>query len=129
VVSIISTVILALGIAVSAVYSFITYSSSQGAFSTINQYQLYILLPMIGAYMPNEIINYLLGNKLVLFSFSFISINDFSIIRDVVETLEVEQTNEYMNRIGLESGSSVVNHTPLLTVMLFILMMHLLYLP
>jgi hypothetical protein len=84
---------------------------------------------MIGAYMPNEIINILIGMKLVLFSFSFLSINDIPVISNVIDELEIDQNDDYLKRIGLESGSSVVNHTPLLTIMLLIAIMHLLYLP
>jgi cysteine-rich repeat protein len=124
-----SVAIVGVGAVLSSVSSIAGSSGTQGAFKMIHLYQLYILLPMIGAFMPNEIINLILGNEIVLFSFSFLSINDIPLIINAVDKIKLDQTNDYLGNIGLESGSTMVNHLPFVTVLLLIGIAHLLFLP
>jgi hypothetical protein len=124
-----SVAIVASSVVLSSVFSLLSSSGSQGAFSSIHQYQLYILLPMIGAYMPNEIVDILLGMKFVTFSFSFLGISGIPIVTNAIDKIDFNQNDDYLENIGLESGSSVVNYLPLLTVLLLMGIMHLIYLP
>lgn len=91
-----------------------TMSSPQGAFSMVNQFQLLILLPMLGTYIPNDIIQLLTGMSFTIFSFSFIPFGDIPFIEVILHAFEYDQDDFYFTDIGLRSGSCFVNHISLI---------------
>ena len=106
--------------------SMMSVSSSQGLFSLINLFQLYILLPMTGKYLPPKIIAFILGMDFTLFSLDFIPLEDIPYAVNVKEFFDYAQEDEYLNDIGLKSGSSFVNHLRLMGLFTFIFIFHLL---
>jgi ABC-type sugar transport system permease subunit len=86
----------------------------------MNQFQLYILLPMIGAYIPDKVIEFITGMSFTLVSFSFIPIVNIPLIKDAIDLLSYTQRNSYYNDIGMGSGSAIANNVFLILVILFL---------
>mmetsp|Transcript_20946 Transcript_20946/g.18580 ORF Transcript_20946/g.18580 Transcript_20946/m.18580 type:complete len:115 (-) Transcript_20946:931-1275(-) len=84
--------------------------SMNGVFSVINQFQLYILLPLAKSDMPIKIINFITGNGFSLFSFSFISIESLPGVRETKDYFNINKPSTYLERVGFSSQSSFVNH-------------------
>ena len=104
-------------------------TSLQGVFSVINQFQLFILLPMIGAYFPPKIIDLITGMNFSLFSFSFIPIKQIPFVNQVIRELDYDQGVDYYDEIGLTSGSALMNHLELLIFIIVIILLHVAMLP
>jgi hypothetical protein len=88
--------------------SLLSQSSPQSAFSSINQIQLLLLLLLLRAYLPDMIVLYLrsISSSLLSFDFDLENVYGFSLIYDY---FEVEQPDERMALLHLESGSSIIN--------------------
>ena len=74
----------------------------------LNSVQLILLLPLIGAYLSPNSLDFIRGMKIWLFNFDFISFK-FLQSNNVDNILDFDQNNSYLNLIGLESGSSALN--------------------
>jgi hypothetical protein len=117
------------GIVTSLGVSVISMSSPQTMFSIINQFQMFILLPMIGAYMPPKVIQVLLGMNFSIFSFSFIPLEKIPLISDLINFIDYDQNDEYFDSIGLTSGSAFLNIIALMLVFGLFTLYHLSLLP
>lgn len=82
----------------------------------MNQFQMFLLVPFIGAYISDEVLAFLEGMKFAMFSFSFLSIKDISFLNFFKINFSFPQDDEYMEAIGLESKSSLLNHLSLFYV-------------
>ena len=71
-------------------------ASPQGAWSMINQFQVLMLMPLTNSYFPSDIIQYLTGMELSIFSFNFVSLSKLPILRDFCGFFDFEQTDEYI---------------------------------
>jgi hypothetical protein len=83
-----------------------------------------LLLPMIGAYMPISIIEFITGMDFALFSFSFISLNQLLGISSI-NTSRFPQTDTYLSTIGLESSSCILNNLSIFFSICLLLATHL----
>jgi hypothetical protein len=117
------------GIVASLGVSVISMSSPQTMFSIINQFQMFILLPMIGAYMPPRVIQVLLGMNISMFSFSFIPLEKIPLISELINFIDYDQNDEYFDTIGLTSGSALLNSMGLMLVFGLFTLYHLSLLP
>jgi hypothetical protein len=70
-----------LSIVVSISTSVITMSSPQLTWSTINQYQLLMLITIIGAYIPDNVLTYLHGMELRTLTSSFIPFEKIPVLK------------------------------------------------
>ena len=80
---------------------------------------------MIGKYLPPKIINFILGMNFSLFSINFISLKDIPYALAVKDYFAFPQKDEYLNEIGLASGSAFVNNLRLTILFAVILIIHL----
>jgi hypothetical protein len=117
------------GVAANMGASLMSMSSPQGAFSMINQFQLFILLPMIGTYIPESVIKVITGMSFVMFSFSFIPFDEIPMINTLFNVFDYDQSDDYFDTIGLTSGSAFLNHISLLIIIAALVMLHLSILP
>ena len=117
------------GVAMIVAISVVIVSSPQGAFSLINQFQMFVLLPMIGAYMPIDVIDVITGMDFTMFSFDFIPLVKIPFLTQMIDLIDYNQSNSYYQTIGLSSGSSLVNHLGVILVVLILLLVHLAILP
>ena len=79
----------------------------------INQLQLLIMLPILTNYFPSQLIQFILEMDFALLSFDFIPISDILFLNIIADELYVPQSDEFLNEIGLESNSSLVNYLSL----------------
>jgi hypothetical protein len=119
-----SQTMLAIGIGANVASAILTSSSPQGAFSMINQFQMLLLLPLIGAHIPFDIVQIIIGMDFTLFSFNFIPFAKTPGITVFASVLDAEQRNEYLETIGLESESSFVNNLSIVFTVLLTLCAH-----
>ena len=69
-----------------------------------------MLVPMLGAYLPSNIIIYLQGLKMSLFSVDTKYIRNIPIVNQVITKLNFTQPSEYLVRIDFDSGSTLINN-------------------
>jgi hypothetical protein len=120
----VSQVLLGIGVGVGITSAFLTSSSPQSAFSMINQFQMLLLLPLIGTYIPDEIVKLIVGMDFAMFSLAFIPIDQIPGFSYIVGILHENQKMEYLDTIGLQSRSSLVNSISLLFTMFLVLGIH-----
>lgn len=109
--------------------SVVNSSSPQSCFSMLNSYQLILLLPLLAASMPNDVIAFIVGLKFSLINFSVWDPQQLIGVRDDIESLDFEQSVPYLTLVDLESGSSAVNSVGLLGSFAFVPLVHIAYLP
>jgi hypothetical protein len=117
------------GVAANMGASLMSMSSPHGAFSMINQFQLFILLPMIGIYISESVIKVITGMSIAMFSFSFIPFDKIPMINTLFNVFDYDQSDDYFDNIGLTSGSAFLNHISLLIIIAAFVMLHLSILP
>jgi hypothetical protein len=66
--------ILITGIGLNLLNSLIGNSSPQSSLSMLNTIQLILLLPLVGAFIPKNVIDFLRGLKLTLLNFEFLAL-------------------------------------------------------
>ena len=81
-------------------------SSLQSLWAIINIVQLTMLLPLTLAFIPDIVIQYLIGMSFVNFNFDFIPLRDIPIIVD----MNFEINTGFISEMGLRSASTFVNH-------------------
>ena len=90
----------------------------------VNQYQVLLLIPLLDLYIPKNIRDFIVGNDVTLFSFSSLSFQDVSFVSSMKNDLGGKQQNEYLNEIGVESHSVIINHINLILVYLIVFLLH-----
>ena len=74
-----------------------------------NILQLYLLLPLIGPYVPNDVINFIAGLDLTLVSFYFFEVEDWDILVSMKNTFSYSQSNSYLYLLSFKDGSTAIN--------------------
>ena len=121
--------ILGVGVGLSIGSSLLSMSSPQGAFSMINQFQMLILIPMIGSYIPNDVVVFITGMDFALLSFDFIPFEKIPLIGYIFEIFAYSQRFDYFSDIGLRSGSAFINQLKLMSIIFLTFLIHLCWVP
>lgn len=95
---------------VSTASSAATMSSPTGVYSIINQFQLYILLPMLPPYFPEKVGDFILGVDFSLLSLNFLPFKSIPFLEGGEDLIDYPQSEDYLEAIGLESMSSIMNY-------------------
>ncbi|CAI2379169.1 unnamed protein product [Moneuplotes crassus] len=91
--------------------------SSSAIFDLINQYQLYILLPLLmPQYFPPKVRQFILGIDFSLISLDFIPAHKIPVIKAIDGAIKYDQEDYYLSEIGLSSGSTLKNFLPMIFV-------------
>lgn len=90
----------------------------------INAVQLLLLLPLIGAYLPLSVVDFIRGMSVSLFDVEFLNLSENPETRDSVSGISFDQTDPYLYLIGLESGSSIINILAVAGLFILIPIMH-----
>ena len=104
-------------------------ASSQGLFSMIHLFQMYLLLPLLGAFIHANVMQFIVGMDFAMFSFSFLSMDSLLPVKSTKTYLQIEQDEDYLSMIGIESKSALVNNMQLFVMLSILAVIHLLYLP
>ena len=100
-------------------------SFSQNLFNLINQIQLIILIPMLNTYLSLDVLQYISGISIVLWSFNLKSINNISKMNTISNQFDYKQPDSYLESLNLNSGSSFINLEPTMLVTLCFSILHL----
>ena len=122
---IVSQSFLGLSIAIGLSQSVILGASISTMFNLLNQFQLLVLIPMLGAYLPSKIIEFLQGLKISMFSFDTKYIKDIPVIDQLITSMNFTQPDEYLLRIDFDSGSTLVNNACTVLGMFLTIILHL----
>ena len=98
-------------------------SSTSMVWSLINLYQMMLLLPLIGAFIHSYVVYFIEGVQFSILSFSLPQ-NKQRIIEEELSYFEWKQDNQYLNDIGVEHWSTLMNISSSITVDLMILLLH-----
>ena len=107
---------------------FSSSSSSSNSFGMLNQIQLVILLPLIGAYIPEKIYDYLKSMNTSLFNLNFLPSSSSGSTINIKSLFDFKQPNSYLYLLQLNSGSALVNILSLTTTVGFVVAIHILLL-
>ncbi|CAI2380932.1 unnamed protein product [Moneuplotes crassus] len=117
--------LVALSIVFSTVSSILSLSSINSIFCTINSLQLAILLPLVPDYFSPKVRDFLSGTDFTMLSFDFIKFKDIPFVETISKWVSYPQSDEYLNSIGMRSGSSVVNYLSLMAIFILLGIIHL----
>jgi cysteine-rich repeat protein len=123
------TSVLGAGIGLNLATALLGGASPQASLNMVNSIQLLLLLPLIGAYIPRNIIDFIRGMNFSLFDFDFLSLEGNPETKEEVSNLSFEQDNPYLYLIGLESGSWMVNLLAITGLFSVIPLVHLIIIP
>ena len=101
-------------------------SSSQGAWSSINQFQLYLLVPLIGAHIHQNVLTFLEGFEFAAFSLSFIKFDWIPGFGTFISIFPDTENDEYFESIGAQYTSTFRNMMGTLFIILCIAILHIL---
>jgi hypothetical protein len=117
--------IMAASAMVGALVSALRLSSPQSLYFIVNQLQLLMLLPLTGAFIPKDIIDFFVGMSFSNFNFDFIPVDKIPIFSHIFEKLGYDHDSEYLKDIGVESGSTLVNNLSLIFIYILLAFCHL----
>ena len=112
-----------MGVAVAI--SLMNMSSPIGLWSTINQFQMLILLLLTGAFIPQTVKRYMSGMDFVFLNFDFIPFLEVPFISDLFLWMNFEQTNSDLEDIGIGYGSIVANNISFFVILFLFIFLHL----
>ena len=95
----------------------------------IHQFQMYLLLPLLGAHIHDNVVQFIVGMDFAMFSFNFLPTYKLFGFKHANSYLSIAQDQEYLESIGLESKSAIVNNLQMALVVCLLIILHLLYLP
>ena len=98
------------------ILSMLNFSSPQGIWLLINQFQLYLLLFLTGAYMPKNIHDFLRGFEIFMLNFGLKIISDIPLIQDFINWINYEQKDQSLITLDIQSGSTIVNISSILLI-------------
>jgi hypothetical protein len=123
---IITIAILITGIGLNLLNSLLGNSSPQSSLSMLNTIQLILLLPLVGAFIPKNVVNFIRGLNLTLLNFEFFDFRYSIFIFLEIPEISVAQTHPYLYLIGLESGSCFMNSFNIIGLFMIIPFIHML---
>ena len=85
-----------------------------------------VLLIVSQIYLPRSVSNIILGNKIMLNPFNYISWNFIKFYHVLIGWFDSVQSNNGLIQIGLESGSALVNNSTLISMFVLFIPVHLL---
>ncbi|CAI2380013.1 unnamed protein product [Moneuplotes crassus] len=117
--------VIGVGIAVAIASAAASMSSPVGMFSLINQFQMYLLLPLVPPYFPAKVAQFILGVDFSFVSLDFIPVEKIPLVKEIKEAVDYPQEDSYLDDIGLTSSSSIVNYLPMVCFILVMSLFHL----
>ncbi|CAI2379329.1 unnamed protein product [Moneuplotes crassus] len=105
-----TAVVIAASASIGAASSIVSSGSgSSSIWAVMNQYQLYLLFPLIQTYLPGDFVFYLTEFELFNFDFEFLDKAKAPGIESLVDDLDYNASSAIFSQNGFSSGSFVVN--------------------
>ena len=109
---------------VTLIASSINISSPAMLYLMMGQFKNYMLILLIDVYIPDSVNQYILGLEIFSLPFDFFSFQDTPGSRDITSWFEMEQPNDKLVRIEIESGSTILNNYNLYGMILVIILVN-----
>ena len=110
---------------VSVIYRLLNVSSGSNIWLLINQVQLFFLLLLTRAYIPDDVKFVITGLKFALNPYFYFSFNTMSAYNTVIDNFNFELSNYSLSYVGVSSDSSVYNTAPFFVTILIVIVCHL----
>lgn len=88
------------GTVVGSISAILSGSSSQGAWSSINQIQLYLLVPLVGTFVHKDVIDYLEGLTFSMFSLEYFELQEAPGIKSFLELFPNKLNTGFVEKLG-----------------------------
>ena len=117
-------VAIGIGVAIGIVTSLAVSSSSNSMFASINQFQLYMLIPLSKAYLHKNLIQYIEGFEFTGLVIDLIDFEKIELLKYPALYYNVENDDEYLSNIGVEYMSSFRNMMFILLMLTLLILIH-----
>jgi hypothetical protein len=104
--------------------SVLSMSSPQSIWFIINQLQLLMLLPLTGAFIPQDVVDYFKAMSFSNFDFDFLSVDKIPVFSHISGVFGYDHDSEYLRDIDVESGSTLVNILGLIFIYMLLVLCH-----
>ena len=108
----------------SVISSMLNVSSGSSIWLLINEVQLFFLLLLTRAYIPDDVKLVVTGLKFALNPTFYFSFNSMPAYNSVIDKFNFELSNNSLSNVGVNSDSSVYNTAPLFVSLLVIIVCH-----
>ncbi|CAI2380929.1 unnamed protein product [Moneuplotes crassus] len=119
-----ATAFMGVGMIIAAASSALSFTSINSIFCMMNSLQLVILLPLVPEYFSIKVMDFLDGMGFAMLSFDFIQLEDIPFVKTIKNWVEYPQTDEYLEDIGMSSGSSIVNYISFISFIILLVIGH-----
>ncbi|CAI2380942.1 unnamed protein product [Moneuplotes crassus] len=109
---------------IAAASSALSFTSVNSIFCMMNSLQLAILLPLVPEYFSLKVLDFLNGMGFAMLSLDFIHLKDIPFVKTITNWVKYPQTDEYLEEIGMSSGSSLVNYFSLISLTILLVICH-----
>lgn len=99
-------------------------SNPTGIWHSVHQFQALLLLIITGAYIPKNVVDFLIGLKFSLFSFSFLNLHQIVPFKYLLNWFYFDQSNAELTLLQVKSESSFYNNFGVLFVILVLIVVH-----
>lgn len=113
-------------VGIGTIAAILSSSSSNSAFASINQFQLYMLVPLLGTGLHKNVIDYITGFKFTAFSFDIIDFQTVPGLQMVMTYFEFQNSDQYLSKIGISSLSTTLNLFSTLLIFTLLFLCHIL---
>ncbi|CAI2371646.1 unnamed protein product [Moneuplotes crassus] len=104
--------------------SLLNLSSLAAIWSIVNQLQLFLLLLLTKTPFPGDVKALILGNELMQFNLDVLPVRALPKMPEVMDWLKIDQDNSYLETIGVESSTSLLNNFGFVLCMLLMLALY-----
>ena len=101
--------IVILSVILASILSLFNESSPNLIWILVNLYQMLLLVPLIGAFVHKDVVDFIKGIDFSSLSFGFINSGSWSIFYNIYSFFEWKETNSYLNDIELRYWSTILN--------------------
>ena len=110
---------------ISVISSILNVSSGSSIWLLINEVQLFFLLLLTRAYIPDDVKLVITGLKFALNPYYYFPFSSMSAYNTVIENFNFELSNNSLSYVGVSSDSSVYNIAPFFVTMMIVIVCHL----
>lgn len=121
----VSKVAIGTSVGVSSIVAVVSSSSSNSVFSSLNQFQLYMLIPLVGTFVHQDVLDYIAGFEFSSFSIDLLDYKKIMLLNRFVDMFNFEIHNYYLYNIGIASTSTIRNILSVVIVCLLFAIVHL----
>ena len=114
-----------IAIGLSWIVSMANFGSASNVWMLINQIQLFFLLFITGAYIPQDVENVIEGMKILIYPLNIEWFDDIKWYKSLINNFYFEWSNKILEKTQIRSESTVYNINFLVILLILIIILHL----